>query len=303
MTRFSLALFLAMVAMLCAGDADARRSRGKAKPVQPAETSTGQFDNNALCDGGMMITSDDQIKGCTALLKSGRLTRERKAVALYNRGNAYVGKNDFARAIQDYTDALANKNDYGQAYFNRAVAYRISGEPQLSVSDYTSALSYLPNDADAFAGRGTAYVKIGKHEKALEDFNRALAIQPNNLGALTQRGHAYVRNQHWSLAIADYDSALAITTANVEAIYGRGVAKVYSGDLPGGQSDMTTALTVDSSVTARMTSQGIPPPQIRTKTEPQQIVRPAPANEPAKETPPVSDASDVPVHRSTAFGQ
>ena len=96
-------LSLGLAFVVFAGDADARRhhrTHGTARSAPTTDSAADKRDNNTLCNGGMMITSDDQIKGCSALIKAG-LSRERRAVALYNRGNAYVGKNDFARAIQD----------------------------------------------------------------------------------------------------------------------------------------------------------------------------------------------------------
>ncbi|HEX5692349.1 MAG TPA: hypothetical protein VFX76_20175, partial [Roseiflexaceae bacterium] len=112
---------------LLATDADAAKKRKKKYRSAPAPvTYVERNDNVTLCNGGMMVTADDQIKGCTSLINS-RLSNERRATAYYNRGNAYVGKSDFARAVADYTDALKYKRDYAQALFNRAVAYRISG--------------------------------------------------------------------------------------------------------------------------------------------------------------------------------
>ena len=125
---------------LAAGDADAAKRKGKGKrptadPAVQERTPHETRDDNTLCNGGMMVTADDQIRGCSALLKR-RLTRDAKATIFYNRGNAYVAKNDFGRAISDYTEALALKSDYPQALFNRAVAHRVSGNPQSAVGDF-----------------------------------------------------------------------------------------------------------------------------------------------------------------------
>src|SRR5262245_53036948 len=106
-TEFSrvLALFAVAALVATANDAHARGSRRGSAPQQ-SET-VDKRDNNTLCNGGMMIPADDQIRGCTALITTRRLSREAKATALYNRGNGHVARNDFARAIADYTDALA----------------------------------------------------------------------------------------------------------------------------------------------------------------------------------------------------
>lgn len=305
-------LAIALALSMALTDAHAKRKGKKKYRAKPAVTvesvaveytsrSTGGWlDNSTLCDGGVMITADDQIKGCTTLINSRRLNRERKATALYNRGNAYVGKSDFARAIADYTDALNYRRDYAQAFFNRAVAHRISGNTQFAVTDYSSAIALSPNDPDAFAGRGTAYARLGQNEKAAADFEQAIKLKPDHLGALTQRGHHYLRMQQWPLAIADYAAALSLQATNVEALYGRGVAKVYSGDIRGGQADMAQAQAIDSGVTGRMTAQGVPPPQIfetappiERKDKPKPEPEAAPSQQPPPEPPKVSDSRDA----------
>lgn len=252
---------LSVVVAILATDADAAKRRKKYRSAPVPVTQIEQRDNTVLCDGGMMITADDQIKGCTALINS-RLSRERRATAYYNRGNAFVAKSDLSRAIADYTEALTYKNDYAQAYFNRAVAQRISGNMQASIGDYSSAIALTPGDADAFAGRGMSYARLAQYQKAAADFEQALRLKPEHLMALVQRGHHFVRTQQWASALGDYAGALAIQKTNVEALYGRGVARLYSGDVKAGQSDMAQAQAFDAGVVARMTSQGIPPPQI-----------------------------------------
>ncbi len=253
----------AVVFALVATDADAAKKRKKKKyrSAPSAVTQVDRSGNAALCDGGMMVTADDQVKGCTALIGSW-INRERKATAFYNRGNAYFAMNDFARAIADYTEALGHKSDYAQALFNRAVAHRVSGNAQFAAADFSSVIALTPGDADAFAGRGQAYAKLTQHEKALADFNQAIKLKPDHLTALTQRGHHAVRAQQWTSAIGDYESVLGMQKTSAEAYYGRGVAKVYSGDVRAGQQDMAQAQAFDSGIVGRMTAQGIPQPQL-----------------------------------------
>ncbi len=261
MKRITAVVALTVVVALVASDADAAKRRKKYRSAPVAATHVEKTDNAMLCDGGMMIPADDQIRGCTALVAT-RLSNERRATAYYNRGNAYVGKSDFARAIADYTDAIKYKNDYAAALFNRAVAQRISGNPQLAIADYTTVIALTPADADAFAGRGVAYAKLAQFDKALADFNQALKLKPDHVTALTQRGHYAVRAQQWAAALSDYAAVLGVQKTNAEAYYGRGVVKVYSGDVKGGQLDLAQAAVFDSGIAARMTAQGIPPPQI-----------------------------------------
>ncbi len=292
MKKLTAVVALTVVFALLTTDADAAKRRKKRYHSAPAPvTQVDKSDNATLCDGGMMITADDQIRGCTALIASW-ITHDRKATAYYNRGNAYVGKNDFSHAIADYTAALTQKPDYPQALFNRAVAQRVSGNAQLAIADYSSVIALTPGDADAFAGRGMAYAKLVQYEKALADFNQAITLKPDHLTALTQRGHYAVRAQQWAAAIADYETVLSLQKTSAEAYYGRGVAKVYTGDVKGGQLDMRQAQVFDSGIVGRMTAQGIAQPVImdRAPVASTAPVAAAPATTPATvvPAPPVS---------------
>jgi tetratricopeptide (TPR) repeat protein len=275
----------AVVFLLClafaAASAEAKRSSGKKKRYNsPASVErvvrtaapADKRDSATLCNGGPMITTDDQIKGCSALLSS-RVGRERKAIAHYNRGNAYFEKSDLARAIGDYSEALTYRADYAQAYFNRALANRLSGQLPAAINDYTAALALHPDDADALVGRGAVHARLSQAEKALADFNRALMLKPGHTDALVQRGHHFVRAHEWTTALADYETALAAAPMTLEALYGRGVAKVYAGDVRAGQTDIAQAVAFDSAVASRMTTIGIPPPRIIETAEERPIER------------------------------
>ncbi len=67
---------------------------------------------------------DLQIKGCTALIQSGRWSEKYLAFAYNNRGNAYQAKSDFDRAIADYIEAIRLDPKYVFAHNNPGNEYR-----------------------------------------------------------------------------------------------------------------------------------------------------------------------------------
>lgn len=101
-------------------------------------------DQTGCLNRGSAFSLDVQIGSCTALLQSGSLTQANRAVAYYNRGQAYATKKDYDRAIADFSDAI-----------------RLD-----------------PKDAGFYSNRGTAYERKGDNDRAITDFRRALAIDP-----------------------------------------------------------------------------------------------------------------------------
>src|SRR5262249_30325996 len=57
--------------------------------------------NVELCNGADRTSPDLQIDGCTALIKSGAQTPQSLIIAYNNRGNAYMAKGEYDRAVQD----------------------------------------------------------------------------------------------------------------------------------------------------------------------------------------------------------
>jgi tetratricopeptide (TPR) repeat protein len=159
-------------------------------------------------------STDLQIKGCTAVIRSGRGTSEARASAFFFRGNAYADKKDYDRAIADYTDAIRLNSKESLSYFYRAKAYLQKNEYDRAIADLSRAIELDPKDPVCFLLRGIAYGLKG-------DFNRA---------------------------IADYDRVIKLDPNNAKAYYFRGLAKQLNGDTAGGDADLAHAVQLDPSV-------------------------------------------------------
>ena len=63
----------------------------------------------------------------------------RNAYLYYNRGNVYVTRRDYNRAIDDYTRALSLDSHLAEAYYNRGIALIDSGKLNEGISDLSKA--------------------------------------------------------------------------------------------------------------------------------------------------------------------
>ena len=57
----------------------------------------------------------------------------------YNRGNVYAGRQDYVRAIDDYTKALEFDNNLAEAYYNRGLTLIATGREAEGVADLSKA--------------------------------------------------------------------------------------------------------------------------------------------------------------------
>lgn len=63
----------------------------------------------------------------------------RLVYAHFNRGNIYLSRNDYTAAISCYTEAIAIKPDFGEAYYNRGMAYLQLGNKDKGIADLSKA--------------------------------------------------------------------------------------------------------------------------------------------------------------------
>src|SRR5262245_31025835 len=77
------------------------------------------------CDNrGRPFPLDTMISACTVVLDSGRLTIAERAIAYFNRGDAFQDKGDNERAIADFEAAIKLNPRDVMAYQYRGIAYQ-----------------------------------------------------------------------------------------------------------------------------------------------------------------------------------
>ena len=243
---------------------------------EKAAAQRARLSNADLCNGGDRRSSESQIIGCTALIKSGVNTSKVLAIAYNNRGNAFSIMGQSEQAIKDYDKSIRVDPNYANPFNNRGVARQKKGEYDRAIEDFNAAIGIDPNYANAFANRGETYQKKGDFALALKDFDEAIRLDPTSavvwnercwtravIGELktaladcneamrlessgvaatfNSRGLAYLKMGQWKLAISDYSSALRLDPKLASSRYGRGFAKLQTSDVAGGRADIAAA--------------------------------------------------------------
>jgi tetratricopeptide (TPR) repeat protein len=130
------------------------------------------------------------IKGCTQVIESAQASKKDKAIAHYNRGNAYANESDDDNAITDYTKSIEFNPKFAFAWFNRGNSHFNNGDLDKAIGDYTAALKLNPRYVPAYINRGNAYRDTGDYAKAFPDYDRALKLEPGNKLAQANREEA-----------------------------------------------------------------------------------------------------------------
>jgi tetratricopeptide (TPR) repeat protein len=174
------------------------------------------------CAGGKGVSSNGQIGGCTSVIQSGRQSPQNLVKAFSNRGNAFFGKGDYRRAIQDYSQVI----------------------------------NLDPNNATAFDNRCWTRAALGLLADALQDCEQSLQLRPNEQSTLSTRGFVHLKSGALDAAIADYNAALATNPQNPYALYGRGSARLKKGDATGAD-DVGAAKAIKSDIADEFARYGV----------------------------------------------
>ena len=89
----------------------------------------------AHCLLGDLSTPDVPIDGCTVVIKTGDQILRNLATAYNNRGVAYRVKTNYAKAIDDFNEAVRLVPNNANAFNNRGVAYKNIGDLDRAVAD------------------------------------------------------------------------------------------------------------------------------------------------------------------------
>lgn len=159
-----------------------------------------------------------------------------------NRATVYYNKGDIDRAIELFDETLKREPDYQAVIVTRGYAHNAKNQHALAIADFTRALSLYPQDADAYNMRGVAYHNSGDVGSAIVNYSEAIRLQSDHPIAYLNRGAAYSDRSEYDLAIADYSRAIEITPKNTHAYAKRCIAYVAKGEHERALADMTSII-------------------------------------------------------------
>ena len=80
-----------------------------------------------------------------------------------------------------------------EVYYNRGLAHAKNGELELAIENYTQAIALKPDYADAYYRRSKAWLHLGETEKAKSDMQTASKIGINSKTAIDETLQNYER--------------------------------------------------------------------------------------------------------------
>lgn len=185
------------------------------------------------------------ISGCTAVIKAGRETNESFAVVFHYRGNAYLERGDFDRAIADFAQAIRLNPALPQSFYDRGRTYLAKKDYRRAIQDFDQTIRLNPDIPEVYDSRGMAYYDEGDSDRAGRDFDGAIMLDSNYAPAFVHRGNLYSDKGDYDRSIQDYDEAIRLDKRDAEAWRRRGEAYFRKQDYARAAPDLDQALKLD----------------------------------------------------------
>jgi tetratricopeptide (TPR) repeat protein len=186
--------------------------------------------------------SDGAIELAGKLATRVKVTEEKIDIH-HARGEAYVQKEEWDKAIADFTEAIRLDPEDAQYWCFRGRAYQRKGELDSAIADYSEAARLTPKDIHPYLYRYSAHEKKGEVEKAIGDLDAAIAIDPRCAVCYEARGMLRLAHGGPAQGIADLRAALQYYPEHVGAKFEPWhKAKVAASDLEYGEEQVQQLL-------------------------------------------------------------
>lgn len=269
---------LALAAVVADGPGAARAQEAQGKLTEAAS----QLQKGAV---------EAAIQLYTEAMADRSLPNDRRAVVMNDRGVAYMRRQNWRAAIEDFNRAAQLSPEYAPLYNNRGNVLLAIGAPREAIKDFDRAIVLSPAFAAAFANRGGAHLKLSQLTRAVADYSKAIELVPNSPAAFNGRGMVHLaaarpyaairdftqaaaldsrfatayRNRAEALAaierreevVEDLSRALAFDARNVETLVMRANAHLAMGNATSALKDFETAIGLGGATAAVLTGRGL----------------------------------------------
>lgn len=123
-------------------------------------------------------------------------------------GLIYTQKEEYQRAIDQYSHFIALDSANEEVYFRRAVLYSELRQWQEALSDWNKVLSLNAENAEAWRNKGLSHFQNAQYDSAISAFNEALKILPEESYTYINRGYSHYLLDNPNQALEDLNIGL-----------------------------------------------------------------------------------------------
>jgi tetratricopeptide (TPR) repeat protein len=184
------------------------------------------------------------------------------AFLLVRRGIWHEVAKDDARALDDYSAALAANPNFAAALQARALLRaarddKKQGDAKAAMADIDRLLARFPDHVSLRIARAGLLASEYDYEAAIREYDRVLRSEPDNVVALLSRASARVELGWFDAAAEDFDAAIG-TEPELAFIYvQRAHFNARRGDLAAAFADVDRALEIEKDMPAAISARAV----------------------------------------------
>ena len=122
-----------------------------------------------------------------------------------HRPSFYGGK-----SLAQWTSLIEQSPDDPNPIFSRGMLHANRDERTNAVDDFTQAIALKPNFIEAYRQRAFEYAMLAQADKAAQDANKAIALDPQSAGTYETRAMVYAIREQYKQSLADWKHAISI---------------------------------------------------------------------------------------------
>lgn len=139
---------------------------------------------------------------------------------------------------------FANVHPSALAKYEEGMGFMTKNEPARALPLFDQAISADPRFAQAFYEKGAAHLKLKEYDKSTEAFVKAIAIKPDYLEAKYGYGLASFEKKNYEVAEAVFRDVLKQKNDMAEAHLNLGVSLYHLKNMPEAESELRSAVTM-----------------------------------------------------------
>lgn len=167
----------------------------------------------------MKLFTDGKLEDVFNLLTDEKLKIDKDAELYLLRGNAWYSKDEYGKAISDYSKAIESNPKYTLAYYNRGFAWIAKNNYDFAIADYDTVIGIDERYASAYVIKASILRAKKNYIDAIESYSKAIDIDPNFANAYYNRGLAKKENnEDLESSKKDFEKYIELT-ANEDDIW------------------------------------------------------------------------------------
>ena len=177
----------------------------------------------------------------TALMAGGLLALAANSPSFANDENNCIGSdNDSALAACDR--AIRRNPHNWRSLLSRGEIYLFRADYKRAIDDFTIAIKLAPKEFFPVHRRGLSYLRMGDYDRAIADYDRAIKLFPLTGFTFSQRVLAYAEKGQFDLAVRDFSEAIRIAPSEPFPWYRRGRLHFSTADYQAAASDFANSI-------------------------------------------------------------